>query len=217
MLDGQVVLFPTLVMSVLEICLLKVRDSIHPTEPALLFALQKARTGLKEKVINTHSRFYQCIDDPSRIYILGIWPSLGRHHEFLASPEKSAILDSQEESFDFGWVIHVPMNEMEDLPLKAPVLDLGYFRFKEGQDGRFGDVWAKYRDQVVECTNPYPVMDGWRVDVNKGDLKEFVVLTGWEEKEFTAKTRPKYHDYASVRETCDSWEVVHLKDMESNI
>ncbi|KAH9219282.1 hypothetical protein DL95DRAFT_384718, partial [Leptodontidium sp. 2 PMI_412] len=121
---------------ILEICQLKVKSNLSPSDPSLLKVLSKARTELKERVHNTNSRFYQCIEDPTLIYILGVWPSLARHTEFLKTPEKSDILDSQEDLFDFGWILHLEIGErgMDELPLEAPVMAITRLFMKDGEE-----------------------------------------------------------------------------------
>ncbi|CAL3970062.1 unnamed protein product [Diplocarpon coronariae] len=168
---------------ILEICQLKVKPHLTPSDPSLLVALAKARAQLREKVHDTNSRFYQCIEDPSLIYILGVWPTLALHHEFLASPRKSEILDSQEDLFDFGWVLHLDIGEegMDELPLDAPVMAIARL-FVEDSDEHvrgYDDAVREYRRVVGDGTRPWKVANGWRVDCDDGK-KEAVMISGWE-------------------------------------
>jgi heme-degrading monooxygenase HmoA len=207
-------------MAVLEICHLKIKSHLGHTDPSLLAALQKARSELRDRVVDTQSRFYQCMEDPSSIYLFGIWPSTQRHDEFLSSAEKSAILDGQEAFFDFGWILHVAIASLADLPLAAPVLSLGYFKVRDGEEGAFQRIWDKYGGVLATATAPYPSLGAWRIDAEEGK-REYVVVTGWEDKakhdECRQSMRGQYEDFAAVRDTCTWGSVIHARDMEGGL
>lgn len=192
-------------MSVLEVLLLKVKSHLSHSDPALLAALREARTGLKERVIDTQSRFYQSISDPSLIFIFGIWPSVARHHEFLASHEKSAILDNQEELFDFKWALHIPINSMVDLPLAAPVVFLEAFVAREDGREKLRTAWEEHRTVIREKTRLFPALGGERVE--EQGRWDFLVISGLEYE-------GEHEEFAAVRESCEEWEAYHLRDME---
>lgn len=206
---------------ILEICQLKVKPNLSPADPTLLSALSTARTELKEKVYNTNSRFYQCVEDPTLIYILGVWPSLARHGEFLASPARSEILDSQEELFNFGWILHMEIGDrgMDELPLDAPVMAITRLFMKDGEEHvkACEEIERKYREVVAEGRRPWNVVDGWRIDCENGK-NEGVMITGWESVEtheaFTKRTREKHPEYGSVTQHYERMEVRHARNME---
>lgn len=204
-------------MPVLEICLLKVKPSISPTSPLLLTSLQKVRTTLATRITNTASRFYQSLEDPTEIYILGIWPTLAAHHTFLASPEKAEILDAQQDLLDFGWILHIPIESMDEVPFDAPVMAITRLFVKGEHVRRYKEVGAKYREKVVEGTKPFRIVNGWRVDGEEGRL-ENVILTGWETREahfeFTAAMVEKFPEYGTVKDCCEGMELSHCVNME---
>ncbi|KAK0114263.1 hypothetical protein ONS95_013760 [Cadophora gregata] len=207
---------------ILEICQLKVKSSLSTSDPGLLSALSKARTELKERVHNTNSRFYQCAEDPTLIYILGVWPSLARHAEFLTSPEKSEILDSQEDLFDFGWILHmeVGVRGMDELPLDAPVMAITRLLMKDGDVHvkACEEIECKYREVIAEGRRQWNVVDGWRIDREDGK-NEGVMITGWESVDahnaFTKRIREAHPEYASVTQHYEKMEVRHANNMET--
>lgn len=207
-------------MPILEICQLKIKPHLSKDDPSLLLALQKARTELREKTVNTQSHFFRCIEDPSLIYILGIWPSLDRHKEFLASPHKAEILDAQDELFDFRWIIHTSLSDAgwDDIPLNAPVLGIARLFVKPEGVKPYQEVVDKYSSQVEEGTKPYKLFTEWRVDCEDGKF-EHVFLTGWKKEgdhaAFTKKTREEHPDYAGVRNNYEGMDVKHARDMEN--
>src|SRR5699024_7475874 len=101
---------------VLEVTQLRLRE-LSADDPALLESLSTVRAELQ-----TGSHFYNCIDDPGLIYILGTWPSLNAHIDFLASPSKDHILGPQEKMLQFCWTVHVELGGVNLLPLDMPIL-----------------------------------------------------------------------------------------------
>jgi hypothetical protein len=207
-------------MSVLEICQLKVKDNISPSDSSIIASLQKVRTELKERVHPTNSRFFQTIEDPTLIYILGTWPSVAKHQTFLSSPEKPQILDAQQNLLDFNWMLHIPLDNMSSLPLDAPVVAIARAHVKGGEHvTAHKKITGKYRDKLDERTKPHKVVEGWRVDEEPGK-QENVVITGWKSREdhleFSAGLREKYADYAALNKHWEKVEAHHMRDMENN-
>ncbi|KUJ13653.1 uncharacterized protein LY89DRAFT_687061 [Mollisia scopiformis] len=208
-------------MPILEICLLKTSPNLPHTSPVFLSALQKARTLLAQKVVNTNSRFYRCIEDPSLIYILGVWPSLARHKEFLASPQKAEILDEQNELFEFQWIIHIEIGEggMKELPLEAPILGITRLFIKGDARETYQEVVHRSASVVDEGTKPFKVVKEWRIDCEEGKF-EHVFVTGWVEEgshdAFTKTMREEHPDFAPMRDTYEGTEIKHARDMEKS-
>ncbi|CZT44727.1 uncharacterized protein RSE6_04941 [Rhynchosporium secalis] len=207
---------------ILEICQLKVKANISFSDPLLLAALCQARNQLREKVHDTNSRFYQCLENPTLIYILGCWPSLSRHAEFLQSPEKAEILDSQETLFDFGWVLHMEIgdNGIDALPLDAPVMAITRLFMKDGAEHveACEEFEQKHRGVVGERKRTWSVVNGWRMDCEEGK-NEGVMITGWESMDeheaFTERMRTEYPVHAEVVQYHERMEVRHVRNMES--
>ncbi|KAF2467093.1 uncharacterized protein BDR25DRAFT_305875 [Lindgomyces ingoldianus] len=198
-------------MPVLEVTQLRLKG-VSAMDPALLKTLSSAREALK-----TNSQFYHCIENPSLIYILGLWPSLNAHTEFLASPRKEEILGPQEDQLEFQWAVHMELDAMSSLPLDAPVMAITRLLIKEnGVDALSQEVHANHRKAIIEGTRPYKVADGWRCDPAPGK-HEALMLTGWPNAEahaaFTAKAKEDA-EYAGVRKYYEGMEVSHARNME---
>ncbi|KAF2796803.1 hypothetical protein K505DRAFT_202543, partial [Melanomma pulvis-pyrius CBS 109.77] len=160
-------------MSVLEVTQLRLRGG-DVADHTLLQNLSAVRATLQ-----TNSHFYSCIEDPSLLYILGLWPSLEAHHAFLASPARDEVLGPQEQQLEFRWTLHMPLDAMQSLPLDAPVLAIT--RLVVGHDAvdAYGQAAAKDRQPTVEATRPFNVLHGWRCDAAPG-RREALQFTGWE-------------------------------------
>jgi hypothetical protein len=206
-------------MSVLEICQLRIKDGLSTDDPSVLQSLIEVRSMLKSKITNTNSRFYQCIEDPTLIYIFGVWPSVSSHENFRSSPARPEILAPQEDVLDFGWITHMPLPGMESLPLDAPVMSLARFFVKGGDDHvEFQKVLDKSRAKIVDATRPYTVVDGWSCDAEPGK-HEALVFTGWastkDHEEITAEAVLLDPEYGTVRMLSDGFEVKIMSDMEA--
>ncbi|OCK85357.1 hypothetical protein K432DRAFT_377711 [Lepidopterella palustris CBS 459.81] len=200
-------------MPVLEVCQLRLKDNISATDEVLLKNLSAVRS-----IIKTNSQFYHCLEDPTRIYILGIWPTLEAHQAFLASAEKEDILGIQDDQLEFQWMIHMGLDSMASLPLDAPVMAIARLFIKDGGHAdAYARLVANHRSLIVDATKPYKVVDGWRCDLEPGK-HEALMFTGWESveahKAFTAKAREENEEYATVRDHYEGMEVRHARNME---
>jgi heme-degrading monooxygenase HmoA len=158
-------------MPVLEVTQLRLRGLVAD-HPALLQSLSTVRDKL-----HTSSEFYNCIRDPTLIYILGIWPSLDAHLEFLASPARDEILGPQEHMLAFCWTIHVELGGMRLLPLDAPVLAIERLCIKGECVEAIDQVVTRHRQELRDSQPK--TTHGWRCD-GEPKTHEVVLFTGWE-------------------------------------
>ncbi|OCL14874.1 hypothetical protein AOQ84DRAFT_308182 [Glonium stellatum] len=199
-------------MPILEVCQLRLKDGVSATGESLLKNLSTVRSILK-----TNSQFYHCIEDPSLLYILGMWPSLKTHQKFLASPEKKTILGIQDDQLEFQWMLHMELDSMSSLPLDAPVMAIARLFIKGGEHvEEYNQIIRNHRSTIVEATQPYKVADGWRCDSEPGK-HEALMFTGWNavdsHKAFIVKARENA-EYASVRENYEGIEVRYARNLE---
>ncbi|KAF2117569.1 hypothetical protein BDV96DRAFT_611322 [Lophiotrema nucula] len=198
-------------MPILEVTLLQLKG-VPASDPTLLVTLSNVRGKLQ-----TDSRFYNSIEDPTKIYILGIWPSLEAHHQFLNSPARVEVLGPQEGLLEFVWTVHMEMDAMSSLPLDAPVLAIAGLFIKADSTDAFEQKVARHRHTIVDATKPYNVVNGWRCDPEPGK-HESLMFTGWADAQahaaFIAKARED-RDYADVRRYYEDMEVRHARNLEA--
>jgi heme-degrading monooxygenase HmoA len=168
-------------MPVLEVTQLRLRGlSAH--DPLLLESLSIVRGKL-----HTKSQFYTCIEDPTTLYILGIWRDLQQHQDFLASPARDEVLGPQEDMLDFQWTVHIEVEGMSSLPLDAPVLAIERLSVPEDCVDAFEQAAARNLGN-----NPFKVAQGWRCDTAAGS-HEALIISGWEHAQahvsFTARQK----------------------------
>lgn len=172
---------------VLEITLLRL-TSPSTQNSAIISTLRNVRTLLAQKVNPTYSHFYQGIDDPLLLLIVGVWPSLGMHRAFLANDKlREEVLGSQEGLFGFEWGIHITLSGRDPKAVMAEIgscsgLEVGRWTVNSKSVDKFPGMLEKQdRDRKAVAKTE---VGGWRCDVDEvkeGGGREFVRVRGWEE------------------------------------
>jgi heme-degrading monooxygenase HmoA len=160
-------------MAVLELTLLRLKHGVNHTDATLLSNLRAIRAEIK-----TNSRFYHCTEDPSLLYILGLWPSQEAHNNFLASADRARILGPQEQQTEFLWGIHAELDSMQSLPLTARVLAISRQVVRPESVEKYDEIMATEEKIIQDATALYPVVRVWRIDAEKGK-HEALIFTGW--------------------------------------
>ena len=156
-------------MPVLEITQLRLKG-VTVGDAALLECLSQVRGHLQ-----TNSRFFSCNEDPSLVYIFGIWKSLDAHLEFLASPACSEILKPQEEILSFEWTIHLELSSVTSTLLDASYMAIERIDINTANIHRFNEAIDKHVE-ALRSTKPLDITHGWRCDLPPGS-HQAVILT----------------------------------------
>ncbi|KAF1921982.1 hypothetical protein BDU57DRAFT_511094 [Ampelomyces quisqualis] len=173
-------------MPVLEVTQLQLKG-IPANDPQLLRSLSDVRDKLQTK-----SQYYSCIEDPTKLYILGIWRDMQQHLDFLASPTRDEVLGPQEDMLDFRWTVHMKLDSISVLPLDAPVLALE--RLQVGADGSVAfDQAATKHVQHLQGSHNCKVAYGWRCDA-KSRGHEALIFSGWENAQAHVSFRARQQD-----------------------
>ena len=204
-------------MPVLEILQLRVKEGISSTDPSILRSMQTVRSGLEKRITATESRFYQCIEDPTLIYIFGIWQSVAAHEAFLASPEKHDILKPQEGIFQANWMIHIPISSMADMPFDAPVMAIARMHVKSGDHvAEFNRMLPKRLLVMKEGNQPWKMVTEWRCDSKPGQ-QEMDFLIGCESltvHDAVIDGVGEDPGCTCLRDYLESKDIMHAKNME---
>lgn len=198
----RVVPLPRERMPVLEVTQLRLKG-LAAHDPALLHSLSTVRAKL-----HTSSRFYNCIDDPSLVYILGIWPSLDAHVDFLASPSRDEILGPQEDLLQFCWTVHVEMGGIDLLPLDAPILAIERIRVSEECTGALDQAIQKHI-QELRGSHLFKIATGWRCDAEP-TTHEVLIFSGCQTAQAHVGFTVKSH-HSGQYETI---EIMRCRDLE---
>ena len=190
-------------MPVLEMTQLRLKR-LPADDPALLQSLATVRDKL-----HTNSQFYNCVKDSTIIYILGVWPSLDAHLEFLASPERDEILGPQEDMLQFCWTIHVEIGgDMSSLPLDAPILSIERIRVQEGSTSAFGQS-MKGHLQELQGSHHFKAAHGRWCDTTP-ENHEGLIFSGW--------PTVQAHVIFATKDDCDEQyemiQIIHVRNLE---
>jgi hypothetical protein len=198
-------------MPVVEVTLLRL-TGVAPDDPALLESLSSVRGLLK-----TQSEFYSCIEDPTLMFILGLWRSLEAHHEFVASPRAAEILGPQESVLEFRWTVHMELDAMASLPLEAPVMTLTRRLVREDGVDAYDKAFATEKQAIFDSSE-HNVVSGWRLDAAPG-VHEALLFAGWETAQAHAVFRARQtllckDDHTSNSRLYETFQTYHARNME---
>ncbi|KAH8730078.1 hypothetical protein GQ44DRAFT_476977 [Phaeosphaeriaceae sp. PMI808] len=187
-------------MAVLEVTQLRLKGP-PAGDPKLLESLSIVRAKLQTK-----SQFYSCIEDPTKLYILGLWRDLEQHINFLASPVRDEVLGPQEDMLEFQWTVHMEIESMSSLPLDAPVLALERLSVKKGCIDVCHQAATRYA-HLSQGSHPCKVTHGWRCDASP-EAHELVIFSGCENAQahVTFATRQQSYDSSDHATTMGQYE-----------
>ncbi|KAF2690794.1 hypothetical protein K458DRAFT_438588 [Lentithecium fluviatile CBS 122367] len=198
-------------MPVVEVTQLRLRG-VAPDSPALLQNLSSVRGILK-----TQSEFYSCIEDPTLIFILGLWPSLEAHQDFLASPRAAEVLGPQEGMLEFRWAVHIALDAMASLPLEAPLVAMTRRQVTDDDLDAYDKAFATEKQAILESSK-HKVVHGWRLDAAPG-TNEALLITGWETAQAHAAFRARQtarddHHHIAASALYENLDTNHARNME---
>jgi hypothetical protein len=108
---------------------------------------------------------------------------------------------------------------MSLLPLDARILSITRMHIQGGEHVKqFEQVWEKLRPGLVKATEPYRVVDAWRLDPEVGK-QEMVVLMGWDSqnahKSYVEKARAANpEDHTNAMSHYVEMDLRYTKNME---
>jgi hypothetical protein len=160
-------------MPILEVTQLRLKGC-SADDPKLLDILSAVRDRLQ-----TGSQFYTSIEEPTKLYIFGVWRDLKQHLDFLASPLRSEVLGPQEDMLDLEWTLHIEIEGRSALPLDAPFLVLEILRVKKDGVAALEPAVTRHVQQI-QGSSAFKVLHGWRRDAAPAS-NEVVFISGSED------------------------------------
>jgi quinol monooxygenase YgiN len=203
-------------MPVTELAILHVLPDgdITVPSPGLLANLKIAKQVL-EKSSGYSFSFFQQIEDPTVLYIIGSWSSTTAHATFLPSSENLALLDLVKGYIDTENILmyHLELDaQATPLPLGAPAISINRHFIKNGQREGFKQQFEEVKPLLQDYTRPRPVAGGWRIEKEAESKEEWVLFSGFDSVEHHhgfAQT-DEFQRYRSIVEFVDSFEVRHM-------
>lgn len=176
--------------------------SSNPTLPTQLFQkLQKSKSILEE-ASGYRFRFFQQIDDPSIIYIIGEWSSVEEHEVFLKSEENLYLLDSLKDDIVMNgtgdktmqmWHLSIKSDDFTFSParggsekvniLDMPIISITQIGVPESRLSDFGEriEWRKTEleeyDEMMAYGPRIDKVEEWNIISGFGNLSRAITLS----------------------------------------
>nr|AHG26151.1 dimeric alpha-beta barrel [Shiraia sp. slf14] len=213
-------------MVVTEIALLRLWSGVVIGNADLKSKLAHAKKVMQDYT-GRQFYYYQQIEDPSCIYIIGEWESLDQHmNHFIPSRDNQSVLESLKDLLAVEWLQHIDVSHI-DLPLpktedeKATihrhelVLSIVRHFVKDGEKEKFQETFETNKHHLQDFITLGNMGGGWRVD--KEDSKEeWVVFCPWssvEQHQAFASTEG-FAKYGQIRGHIDGAEIKHARFLE---
>lgn len=178
-------------MGVTELAILYLTPNASLTSQAFRAKLLHSKKVMEAALGVSGRRFvyYQSIDDPAVLYLLGDWQSASEHwNHFIPSPENQQLLDLLKDDFDIPRIVmyHVDVPNAQ-VPADAQVISIGWYRVRSVDKARFAEHAfsddAKRSDERMG--HEKKPAGGWRIETSAGreDEEEWVRFRGWDSLE----------------------------------
>ncbi|KAG8916557.1 hypothetical protein FRC01_002993 [Tulasnella sp. 417] len=236
-------------MPVLELALLHIRQptsdsttsSVDPLTPDIRQALHYALHVLCARTPERYQfTLLQQHEDPSYLYIVGLWPSVESHEEFLPSDENKRLLSSLEGQVDVEWMYHAQISTstsdntvVSDATTffnESPVVAIGRHGVESAKKAVFEETWRAGAGGLASFSGRNPV-GGWRVGRIYGAKKdaaasgtgenindEWLLFSGWDavEKHSAFAASDEFKEYSKMRPHVATFEVRHARKVASS-
>jgi hypothetical protein len=216
-------------MPVIELATIPLTHNLTQENPNLPPPLKQKFTCAKlvlEKASNHKFYFFQQVEDPSIIYIIGSWESPQAHAIFLPSAENQKLLELfkddiivEEKDGKMMRMWHLDpdafsgVNEEDKSLFTAPVISLNRHFVTNDKKAGFSKKSDEVKGLLENFTKPYQVVGGWRIEKEREEKEEWDMFSGFESvgnhHEF-----PKTEGFARYREIVEfmeRFEVKHLR------
>ncbi|KAH8804639.1 hypothetical protein F5884DRAFT_680955 [Xylogone sp. PMI_703] len=212
-------------MTVTEFAILHL--STPPQEGKLPAAFLERLTTAKQvldKASGYNFHFFQQVEDPSLVYIIGRWESVAAHGVFLPSDENKRLLDLLKDDIDIPSIIlyHLEtdvydISEEADKKqvFEAPTISCNRHFVPAAKKEGFIKTFQEVKGLLQDFTNPFKVIGSWRIEKESEDKEEWVLFSGFNSVEHHYEF-PKTEEFAKYREIVnfvDGFEVKHLKSI----
>ncbi|THV45810.1 hypothetical protein BGAL_0448g00050 [Botrytis galanthina] len=182
-----------------------------PLSPRLLPKLRTCKHVL-ERASGYPCHFYQQVENPSYMYIVGTWESPGHHERFLPSVENLGLFDLLRGEVVLGVGIgetvegrgirmwHLEGDALSSLrtgidegigeedarkkpPFSAPIISCNRHYISSHNREGFSAMFNEVKHTLENETKEYEIEGGWRIEKEAEDKEEWVMFCGWESVE----------------------------------
>jgi heme-degrading monooxygenase HmoA len=219
-------------MLVTELALLPLTHNLNQETPNLPASLKQKFISAKqvlEKASGHKFYFFQQVEDPSIIYIIGSWESPQAHATFLPSAENQELLElfkddiiveEKDEKKMTMWHLDADVfsgvNEEVKSVFTAPVISLNRHFVPRDKKAGFVKKFDEVKGLLEDFTTPYQVVGGWRIEKEAEEKEEWVLFSGFgsvEKHHEFAKTEA-FVRYREIVEFVEGFELKHLRGIK---
>ncbi|KAK9312161.1 hypothetical protein V1522DRAFT_233580 [Lipomyces starkeyi] len=205
-------------MAVTELALIHLNPSSGwPTDPYVRSSLLKAKKAM-ESFTNRRFYFYNQVEDPSYIYIIGSWPSLSQHtNEWI--PSKEELL---KDKLEVDWMFHLGIDQDKDdsvssemIPFSGPALAIARHFVDSTNKTKFADTFDANQQQLANFVAQHTIRADWRIDLGPERNEEFVLfLSGLDHVEQHSVFLDGCREYAQIKKTVSDVDVKHATKLD---
>ncbi|KAJ9608165.1 hypothetical protein H2200_007153 [Cladophialophora chaetospira] len=209
-------------MAVTELARLRLLAGTEPSSPELLAGLAQAKEVMQQSS-GFDFWFYQCVETPHVIFILGSWPSVQFHmQEFIPSQPNQDLLALLKDQITVEWMFHLDIDQSSTpLPLNRGMVAVDRHVISDGQKEAFQSTFEKSKHGLGSFIDgPNHVVGGWRIEEGydpslEGDeaKAEFVLFTAWDsvEHHLEFQRQEGFQNYSQIRKHTDAVDITHAK------
>lgn len=205
--------------------------SDSPTLPETVIQHLKEAKAVLESASGYGFRYFQQVEDPSKVYILGLWDSVTAHTTFIASPENQRLLELLKDEIFFTGERKITLWHLEgdvfaldpSSGLKsvftAPVISCNRHFVSTDRRVEFVTKFQEVRSILEDYTKPFNVVGGWRIEkeeVEGKEREELVLFSGFDSVDnhmVFAETEP-FTKYREIVALVQGFDLNHFTAIE---
>jgi heme-degrading monooxygenase HmoA len=203
----------------------------YPALPKTLIQNLKYAKEVLESASGYGFRYFQQIEDPSLIYILGLWDSVAAHDGFVASPENQRLLELFKNDISMtgdrkmtlwhleGDIFALNPSSALKSVFTVPAISINRHSVPAEKKEGFVNKFQEVRDILEDYAKPFKVVGGWRIEkeeVNGKEREEWALFSGFNSVDHHmafANTDP-FQKYREIVGFVEGFDVKHLKTIE---
>jgi heme-degrading monooxygenase HmoA len=216
-------------MPVTEFAILPLTRSLtkdNSTLPEILIDKLRIAKTVLDQASKYKFHYFQQIEVPSIVYIIGRWDSSEAHYAFLPSAENQELLELFKEDIVMDGEDEGKKMQMWHLGndvfavasgtewfFNAPVISCNRHFVPKKQKSGFIEQFNEVKGILEEFTKPYGVVGGWRIEKEAEEKEEWVLYLGFESVDNHmqfAKTRG-FEKYREIVGFVGGFELKHLR------
>jgi len=164
-------------MAIIELAHTQLKGGLTASDPDFLKNLKKVKRVIEEYSGLT-TLFFEQVDDPTVIFVVGAWDSKETHEKgFSGSPQQDAILELIKDQMGITWMHYMDVDQ-EDIPVDAPILALvkATLPKRVDREGFVSSMQAATEDMEG---GPYGAVGSWNIRKDKHEPDVRVHFSGW--------------------------------------